>query len=358
MLNEAKAGEALCRRKIEIIQQRLGGGSNGEPEEFPPQQGYVDESPMMGGRDLAGTEDYQLKAIAQRQDEQRRESGEDESSSWPPPSMEREQPAGQEVTPTSNGGGQEDVRYLSVQQNGPPVEIQDTEDKAILDEETRAEENPLINEALVDNIAADENEDDISEQDGSSQGEEDLEESFDETNDIIEHGEEVAEIETKKNIQEEEENVASSVAAGHVPRTSVAASLKSTSESPDKNTMNGSGNAAIKSDNVVCKKSPASGMNDSSVAADSRNQRESSPSATATAAAPANNDGDEAKKPSDVIAAGMSTAIVVHSPNNKNDSISSQIWEILRRIVGLSRVAPERSPSYHEAENHPHIMIV
>ena len=67
------------------------------------------------------------------------------------------------------------------------------------------------------------------------------------------------------------------------------------------------------------------------------------------------------KKPSDAIAEGMSTAIVVHSPAQEAGSLPSQIWEILKRIVGLGRVPPVSATSESfcgGAPNHPHIMIV
>ena len=60
-------------------------------------------------------------------------------------------------------------------------------------------------------------------------------------------------------------------------------------------------------------------------------------------------------KPSEKIAKGVSTAIIAHS--SSSIPISSQIWEILRRIVGLSSSA-RRSSSFLEAENNPTIMIV
>ena len=63
-------------------------------------------------------------------------------------------------------------------------------------------------------------------------------------------------------------------------------------------------------------------------------------------------------KPSELIVKGMSTAIVVHSTNSHTSSLSLQIWEILKRIVGYSRTPLTRSHSYHEVENNPHVMTV
>ncbi|KAL9186374.1 hypothetical protein ACHAXT_005612 [Thalassiosira profunda] len=60
-------------------------------------------------------------------------------------------------------------------------------------------------------------------------------------------------------------------------------------------------------------------------------------------------------KPSEAIKEGMSTALVVHSPNPQASSLSSQLWEIIRRIVGLGRA----TPSYNDSpETNPTIMIV
>ena len=60
-------------------------------------------------------------------------------------------------------------------------------------------------------------------------------------------------------------------------------------------------------------------------------------------------------KHSEKIAKGVSTAIVAHS--SSSIPISSQIWEILRRIVGLSATV-RRTSSYLETENNPTIMTV
>jgi len=60
-------------------------------------------------------------------------------------------------------------------------------------------------------------------------------------------------------------------------------------------------------------------------------------------------------KHSEKIAKGVSTAIVAHS--SSSIPISSQIWEIIRRIVGMSS-SVRRSSSYLESENNPTIMTV
>ncbi len=63
-------------------------------------------------------------------------------------------------------------------------------------------------------------------------------------------------------------------------------------------------------------------------------------------------------EPSEVIAKGMSTAIVLHSSSHSR-FFSSQIWELLKRIVGLS-TAPvtNRQNSNNNSESYPHIMTV
>jgi hypothetical protein len=63
-------------------------------------------------------------------------------------------------------------------------------------------------------------------------------------------------------------------------------------------------------------------------------------------------------EPSEMIAKGMSTAIVLHSSSHSR-FFSSQIWELLKRIVGLS-TAPvtNRQNSNNNSESYPHIMTV
>jgi hypothetical protein len=65
-------------------------------------------------------------------------------------------------------------------------------------------------------------------------------------------------------------------------------------------------------------------------------------------------------EPSHAIAQGMSTAIVVHSSYQKSRFLSSAIWEILKRIVGLSRAPTmNRSNSKNDAGiSNRHIMTV
>ena len=63
----------------------------------------------------------------------------------------------------------------------------------------------------------------------------------------------------------------------------------------------------------------------------------------------------DALKPSDALKSGMSTAIVVRQPTGHAGSLSLQLWELLRRIVGLGR-----TPSNYrtQSESSTNIMIV
>ena len=59
-------------------------------------------------------------------------------------------------------------------------------------------------------------------------------------------------------------------------------------------------------------------------------------------------------KPSQALQSGMSTALVVREPNGHSGSLSLQIWDLIRRIVGLGR-----TPSYRaQSESSTNIMIV
>jgi len=65
----------------------------------------------------------------------------------------------------------------------------------------------------------------------------------------------------------------------------------------------------------------------------------------------------DALKPSDALKSGMSTAIVVRQPTGHSGSFSLQIWDLIRRIVGLGGRTP--TPSYHaQSESSTNIMIV
>ena len=58
-------------------------------------------------------------------------------------------------------------------------------------------------------------------------------------------------------------------------------------------------------------------------------------------------------KPSDAVQSGMSTALVVRQPSGHTDSLSLQIWDLIKRIVGLGR------SSYRtQSESNTTIMIV
>ena len=71
-LNEARMGEGVCRRKIEIIQGRLGHGNNHEGNGVDLQQEENVDEKEMGQRETdVSMEDYQLKMIVQHQEQQR-----------------------------------------------------------------------------------------------------------------------------------------------------------------------------------------------------------------------------------------------------------------------------------------------
>jgi len=342
-LNEARLGEGIFRRKIEIIQRRLGHANDGDSGS---QEGYVD-APMREGED--GMEDYQLRSIVQQQqqEQQQQRLGEERGNSSP--LVEPEHHAEQEEMPTTMPEGHGVEQHASAQENNDsPKEAQYKEDDAmLLGKETLIyEEKHLANNALIDSVVSDDSEDEISEQDSSSQDvdHDDIEESVDETNDIIE----VDEMEMEKRLQAvvQEIRVVKESLVNAVPHT------------PDENGMNG-GDAATSDLNSVGGQALKTNVPSAGAGAVTVSQPLSADFATTAT-------NDHVKKPSDAIMEGMSTAIVVHTPDGQaGSSISSQIWDILRRIVGLSRAHPSAaagayslSQSYHDAENHPHIMIV
>ena len=280
-INLAMMGEGMCRRKIEIIQHRLG---HHEDEEgaIPAGEDYADETNVV---DDDRMEDYQLQAIVQQQEKQR-ESGVSGGNSSPLP-VKRSEDHTDEQSP-----GREERDSLVVAAANGIIE----------------ENNFMISNALADTVAAEVDEDE--------------EASDDDTNDII-----------VEDIQDEE--IESVAVATQEPRKPV----DHLSQTPDESAINGGSETVMSA--VEADESPT-------FAAAEAEQSKS----------PATTDNKKVDtKPSHAILEGKSTAIVVHSPNNQAGSISSQILEILLRIVGLRRET-SRSNSYHDVEGNPHVMIV
>mmetsp|Transcript_10931 Transcript_10931/g.19616 ORF Transcript_10931/g.19616 Transcript_10931/m.19616 type:complete len:779 (+) Transcript_10931:110-2446(+) len=298
-MNVAMRGEAVCRRKIEMIQLRL--GHEYERAAGPPQQqqGYDDgKGTLRGVTEGAydeGMEDFQLRAIVQ----QHKGKSEERIRSPPPsPTVSRSEHVTQK-------------ELLVVREQGGPLSPQ-TQNQTTIGHPS---------EAYVD--------DHVDESD-----------SIDETNDIVDVEEDDGDIMEAEEAEKEEE-ISSSSCEMPSPKN-----FTLVQESSAEGIGQRKENVGVSLDNQIGdpnmeKQSGLGALNE-----DGEHNTQTSP-----------------KQPSDAIAKGMSTAIVVHSPNNGQEfgSLPSQIWDILRRIVGLGRVpvANVLSESYHDVtENHSHIMIV
>jgi hypothetical protein len=318
-LHLARAGEGVCRRKIDIIKQRIDVEGNGllAEEKNKETSHRSDEktttmlapSPMIGEGGGEGVhddgiiiEDYQLRAIVHG-NQQQEGNGKFEpvnggrsgvSSSSPVEIVHQQLPVVQEVM--TNG-------LIT----SPPSAIR--ENSQHLD---RAQYKDNMNTVLVD---------------------ENTEESIGESNDIIvEEGADENKLESYGN--EEEDSGSSSVI--QEPRDKDSAKVGDDAESVDDL------NPTPTKNNQASTKTSLPPAN----ASDGPASNEVSRKATAYI------------EPSQVIAKGMSTAIVLHSSSQPR-FFSSQIWEILKRIVGLSRApVTNRQNSNNNSESYPHIMTV
>jgi len=249
-INLAMMGEGMCRRKIEIIQQRLGGEEGKSGSASPEYEG----NNRMNGDNRTEEEDYHLQAIAQ---------------AVASPSVTQ---ASKTMSPSSPPGeeGHDDDQYVHV---SPP------EDDGSSDE--YSEELSAASEAE------------------QSSNEEEISATADASNDILEEEEDVKEDEFAT------QDASVPVQQVRPPDADVSSSSTSVDRNPSKATI----------DNKV-------------------------------------------DKPSVAISQGKSTAVVLHSPNIQTGSIPSLVWEILKRIVGLSRAPSSRSQSYNDVESNPHVMTV
>jgi len=250
-INLAMMGEGMCRRKIEIIQQRLGGEEGKSGSASPEYEGHNE----MNGASRTDEEDYHLQAIAQ---------------AVASPSVTQVSETMSPSSPEEEEEGHDDDQYVHV---SPP------EDGGSSDE--YSEELSAASE------------------DEKSSNEEEIGASANASNDILEEEEDA-----------KEEEVATQDASVPVqqvrpPDADVSSSCTPVDRNPSKVTI----------DNKV-------------------------------------------DKPSVAISHGKSTAIVLHSPNIQTGSIPSLVWEILKRIVGLSRAPSSRSQSYNDVESNPHVMTV
>ena len=248
-IHEASMGEAACRRKIEIIQQRIDAVNSQEPSD-----GYEADPIRMKEGDDAISEDFQLRSIFQQHEASIESGGERETSPILVDQQQVDSPVDKEVTNT--------VSVEAEHRGQPTIAVTDSlcTNQATVEEVMKVESRTMvITDSPVDNVDC--NGEAIVTSKHNDTGKQD-------TNDRVTSGQ------------------------GRTP------------SEPQ--------NTAI---NV---------------------------------------------QPSHAISQGVSTAIVVHTPaGQKYGSLSSQIWEILRMIVGLNR-APvmNRSYSHHSDENHPHIMVV
>lgn len=343
-LEVAKSGEETCRKKIEIIQERLTPHDAVVPDGMPGQEYYPEETQEVYP-DQTGMEDYQLNAIVRQQE------AELVRGSSSPPVVE-------ETMPTSPEASSEQ-QQVPIYEEDVPIRPDYEEVEATGDEMKVESKELLANEAK--NVSShgssqgseDNNEDSVGEssydivdakevQVGSVEEEvdESIGESVDETNDIIDDDDELEADEEVVLKEEMSEHDATELES----RERKPSSIDESPSKPDVKAMNGE---TVGARSEMPATDPAVKSNARPAADTSQSSKPSVVAATTTSKV----------KPSHAIAEGMSTAIVVHNPNAHASSLSSQIWEILRRIVGFGRVVRTES-SYHDAENNPHIMIV
>ncbi|KAL3763117.1 hypothetical protein ACHAW5_010747 [Stephanodiscus triporus] len=259
----ARVGEGLCRRKIDIIKQRI------------------------------DSRDYSL-LDEEEGDEEASSHGDEKKTTMLMPS------------PICGGGGAEGV--------DDGIIIEDYQLRAIVQQNQQQEANQENSRHLATTPYTDEvNTIDI-----------DKNTTFGETNESIAEGNDEKKIEL--NVNEEDDRVPSNVMQEPMDRHFT----KVRDDTESVNNLNPTSIMSV----------PSSGVSDG------RTSNEESRKAIANV------------EPSHAIAMGMSTAIVVHSSSLRS-SFSSQIWEILKRIVGLSRAqVTNRSSSNNNLESNPHIMTV
>jgi len=318
------------------------------------------EKQTANGRLTLSTEDYQLHSIAQQHEQDHMkylDVGNDNPSS---PVIESECiEVDQEEAPTPEGvildkgqspdkatGSATNAQYEDGRQEHPSHNHAPSD--SLLDRESNYERE-IVADDVHDEESTDEessNEDqNISEHDGSSQGiDEDVDESIGESNDIIE------ESSTEGEGVQEKELDSLAVQAAQQQRDLMEA------EPSDDN-----GSTQYPDENILHHEVADTSHLNAAIGGISL-EMNVQPTAIGNQPTECPTDADTVK-PSAAIAEGMSTAIVAHSPNNRGNSLGSQIWEILRRIVGFGQVvsvANSRSGSSHDdlVENHPHIMIV
>jgi len=333
-ISQAKSGELVSRRKIELLSEKILISRQQQPP-ADTNQGQLSTNPSEDSID-----DYQLKTIAQQQ--QVMESSDGRGIS---PSVEDDQ----NDIDVQYGNSSDDERINFVKEsgkneglNGAGSHENGVEDDDMCQESEEDEVNDVNEESEHGESFADEESDEgesedvdsysdgeDTDKDGSIGSEDDLIEDDESEDDFVEIAPEddvtaeiFEEVENNRLLKSEEpfanEKQSESDVKGHYGLIDI------DDDDDQEKKSHSRGNHAMEN---VDGTSKAQGKTMSS-------------------------------KPSEIIAAGTSTAIVLRQPDAQKGSLSHQIWDLLRRIVGLGgrSSAVPRSSSYYDDSRH--IMIV
>ena len=289
-LSEAKSGEAMCRRKLELIQERLNNANMDEP---------VQENVQNNGNVDAEEHRY----------------------------SDSSHPAGQ---------GQEDVSNLKL----------DFAEKEMMEGTAYAEafvsrgmerEYQYEDDHSASNASAASNESDYDDDDNSIENESAANEDEEHSDFVVVKADETIQAEK----QEEAQAVKLNVDNDETIPSEMQEEIDAAVDAPH---LDNGPSHVIETNETE---------NGCAAADHEGEERADSNDVTSAPMRPPEPDVDTFQ-PSDALKSGMSTALVVRQPTGHNGSISTQLWDLIRRIVGLGR-----TPSYRtQSESSTNIMIV
>ncbi|KAK1738282.1 hypothetical protein QTG54_010951 [Skeletonema marinoi] len=291
-LSEAKSGEAMCRRKIELIQERLTNSARDESvEENVPDNGHVDaeEYRYEGKEDVSNvTQDFAKKELLE---------GTAYAEAFVHRGMEREcnvldQYEGDDRSASTEGASNHESYY---------DHDKSIENDFVVDEDEEHSDFVVVN---------------------------DTDEVTDEAHEtILVEDQEEAEVVDDDDVtipSEMQEQIDPMIDAGHM-------------------------------DNAQSNKIEINEIENG--CADHKGEEHADSQGVTNALVRPPDSELDALQPSDALKSGMSTAIVLRQPTGHSGSFSLQIWDLIRRIVGLGGRTP--TPSYHaQSESSTNIMIV
>jgi len=322
-LSEAKSGEAMCRRKIELIQERLTNSARDESaEENVPDNGHVDAEEhryendnsaqaWQGQEDVSNvTQDFAKKEMLE---------GTAYAEAFVHRGMEREcnvldQYEGDDRSASNESAASHESYYdddKSIENNFVADEVEEHSDFVVVNDTDQVTDE-AVETILAENQEEAEVDDDDNDETLVAEDQEEAEVVYDDYDDV-------------KIPSEVQEQIDPMIDAGHM-------------------------------DNGQSNKIETNEEMDYGCADYKFEEHADSQGVTNALVRPTESEVD-ALKPSDALKSGMSTAIVVRQPTGHSGSLSLQIWDLIRRIVGLGGRTP--TPSYHtQSESSTNIMIV